>query len=383
MGSPIDTRVSLWRGRLPSPGTMERPWGWSDLLADDLRAGGAPEFAAFVVRHGGDEESDPEVRAAYATLIRVDAGGDLVIEDRIAVEMRVLSPLLRAERAVSTTLDTGSRASGRIVERGSNVVSRVIPGRGGRVVRSGGGLVARSLSWATHTVGDGLRAVVEAPDRLAAGRESAGAQMGNRGSRRAFFRSILDPYALSREGKAAALFLAGSSIGIALLALTLGVFFLAPANVLEWRAIILFFLLGIGSTILFPFFPELRLHAVANAMPAPHFPHEGAVIAIVVVTLGMTIGGWLVLFLGDAMHTTLRRSVREGSTLERWLDKAEDFARRRGFWAAFLPLAIPLGPDTPVFFLLATVKTPPAKYLAGAFLGLATRFTLYYLIVPG
>lgn len=369
--------VSIRRAPVPPPGLVPRPWAWEDVLdAPPPRL--SAEDSAFVVRHGFDEAPDAESRVGYATVLRVLPGGGVSVDDQILLEPRLLSPVLRAERMVTTRLERGGRAGARLVERGTSRVAQYVPGPGGRVVRSGGGIVARGLSWASGTIVEGMRSIAEAPDRIAAGRDSAGAHLGHRRTRRAFLRGLLDPYSLTREGKAAAIFLVGATLALVALAVTLGVFFFEPALVEEWRAMLLFFLLGIGSTLLFPFFPETRLEETA-AQIAPG-GHAGAVLAILTIAVAMTVGAWLVLFLGDAIHGTLRKGVKPGSRLARILDRTEAFAARRGFWTAFLVLSVPLGPDTPVFYVLASVRTPPRDYLLGTFLGLLVRFSLWHFV---
>lgn len=374
--------VSIRRAPMPRPGVRPRPWAWEDVLeAPPPRS--APDEAAFVVRHGFDDTPDAEARLGYATVVRVPSGGSVVVDEQVLVEPRLLSPVLRAERMVTTRLERGGRAGARFVESGSSRMARYVPGRGGRVVRSGGGILAGAMDWASSTLVEGLRSIAEAPDRIATGRESMGAHLGHRRSRRAFLRGLLDPYSLTAEGKAAAIFLVGASLALAALVVTLSVFFARPALVEEWRAMLLFFMLGIGSTLLFPFFPETRLNEVAAVLAPAGSPHLGGVLAILTITVAMTVGAWLVLFLGDAIHGTLRKGVRPGSRLARILGRAEGFAARRGFWAAFLVLSVPLGPDTPVFYVLASVRTPPRAFLLGTFLGLLVRFSLWYFVPIG
>lgn len=367
---PIRVRVSLRRVRLPPPGVLRREWAWEDVLGEERpRQEGRP---AFVVRHGLDDDPDPEARLAYATLVHVDgdALGEVDVEERVVAEARLLSGVLRAERVVSRRLERGSRAGVRLVESGSHAISRRVGGRSAKVIDRGGGLLASGVEGAGGFLRRSLRALAEAPDMLLAGAGSAEAHLHAPGERRAFLQGMLEPRRLSREGKAAGLVLAVLGIAALAILVTVAVVLVSPGAAAAWRALLLFFLLGIGSTTLFPFFPETRLDEVARVAGGPA--------AIGAVALGMTVGAWLVLFLGDEAHAALRRSVRPGSPLARLLDRAESFAARWGFWAIFLVLCIPLGPDTPVFYVAATVGTPARSYLAGALLGTLVRFSLWH-----
>ena len=364
----VRTRVSIRRERMPPPGVREKAWAWDDVLqAPPPSEARARQEGALVVRHGFDEDPDAEARLGYVTLVEA-SDGIVRVDERVVVEPRVLAPVLRAERVVSRQLERTSRASVRIVTSTTTFVGTRVGGRSGEVVQKGGGLVARGLSWVDQTVREGLRSVVEAPDRLFAGADSAGAHLRARRERGLFLRGLLDPHRLTREGKAAALVLAlGAVVALGIVA-SLGVVLFAPEWARAWRALLSYFGLGLGSTLLFPFFPELTFATVAE--------EAGVVPAILAVTLGMTVGGWLVLFLGEGIHGALRKSVTPGSPVERFLDRAEALATRHGFWLAFGVLAVPYGPDTPVFYVLASVRTPTAKYVAGTFLGVLTRFTL-------
>lgn len=351
---------------------------WDDVLdAPPPRVEREHHEGAFVLRHGYDEQADSDLRVGFATVLEA-RDADVAVEERVVVEPRVLAPMIRAERVVSRQLERTGAASVRIVHATTSVVSRHMPDRPRAVVERGGGFLAYALNWVTTTIRDGLRGIVEAPDRLYAGADSAGAHLRSRGERKVFLRGLVDPHRLTAEGKAAALVLAlGGLVAIGALISTF-IFLFQPEWTLQWRALMLFFLLGLGSTLVFPFFPELALFETIRTVADPANPAPGIALSIVTISLSMTIGGWLVLFLGDSINHALRKSVSAGSPVARFLDWAEGIARRRGFWVAFLVLAIPYGPDTPVFYILASVRTPTGKYLAGVLLGTLLRFTLVW-----
>lgn len=325
-----------------------------------------------MARHGLDELPDPDVRVGFATLVRAGAEG-VQVDDVVAVEPRALSRVLHAEQRVSRRLEQGSRAGARFVARGSRAIGGRMGGRPGAVVTRGGNLMARAVGWTMDALRGGLHALAQAPDLLLSGAAGAEAHMHARTERRAFLRGLLEPRALSREGKAAALALAVFGLVAGSLLVTAAVVLAAPGAATAWRALLLYFLLGIGSTTLFPFFPETRLDEVAAVAGGPA--------AVLSVSLGMSVGAWLVLFLGESAHGALRRGVRPGSGLARLLDRAEAFAQRHGFWSMFLILAIPMGPDTPVFYVAATVGTPTRKYLLASFLGTLARFSIVLVVV--
>lgn len=353
---------------MPPPGLRERAWAWDDVLdgppPSQVQGQAVGHLA---VRHGFDEDPDAEARIGFVTLVTT-SDASIELEERIVVEPRVLAHVIRAERVVSRGLQRTSEAGVRIVTTTTGFVGRTMGGRPGQVVERGGGLVVRGMRWVSSTIRDGLRSIVEAPDRLFAGADSAGAHLRARRERTTFLRGLADPHRLTTEGKAAALVLAlGALLALAIVG-TVGIVLAAPELAGAWRASLSYFMLGLGSTLLFPFFPELTFSAVAA--------QTGVTVAILSVTLGMTIGGWLVLFLGEAANGALRRSVSPGSPVARFLDWAEAIARRHGFWVALIVLAIPYGPDTPVFYILAGVRTPTAQYIAGTFLGILARFTI-------
>lgn len=372
----LRTTVSIRKEPLPPPGVRHRAWAWDDVLASPPPSESRrDEPGRIVLRHGFDEDPDADSRVGYATL--VDAReGEATVDERLVVEPRVLAPALKAERFVSRQLERGSDLGVRVVNRTTDAVSSRIPGRTGVAVRRGGGYVAQGLAWVSKTIRDGLRAVVEAPDRLYSGGASAGAHLRAKGERRLFLRGLLDPQRLTAEGKAAALVLAVGVLAALALTVTFVVALGWPAAAGVWRAGLSFFLLGLGSTLLFPFFPELAFSGVAA--------QTGPIAAILAVALGMSVGGWMVLFLGDAANNALRRSVSPDSQVARFLDRTESIAARHGFLLAVLILAIPYGPDTPVFYVLASVRTPTASYVAGTLLGTLARFTiLEYVILSG
>ena len=364
----LRTRVSIRRERMPPPGLRERSWAWDDVLeAPPPSQRDTEAIGQLAVRHGFDEDPDAETRIGFVTLV-MTRGADVDLEERIVIEPRVLAHVLRVERVVSRGLQRTSEAGVRIVTTTTGFVGRTVGGRPGQVVERGGGLVARGMRWVSATIRDGLRSIVEAPDRLFAGADSAGAHLRARRERMSFLRGLADPHRLTTEGKAAALVLAlGVLLGLAVVG-TVGIVLAAPELAGAWRASLSYFMLGLGSTLLFPFFPELTFSAVAA--------QTGVIVAILSVTLGMTVGGWLVLFLGEAANGALRRSVSPGSPIARFLDWAEAIARRHGFWVALIVLAIPYGPDTPVFYILAGVRTPTAQYIAGTFVGILARFSI-------
>lgn len=368
--------VSIRYGRLPRPGAEPRRWEWSDVLERPPPSkGGEPEAVSYTVRHGEDDggREDPHVRVAYGTTFRSyhDELGALhvVVDETVGVEPRVLSRVLAVETAVTRRLADRSRHARVAVRSGSHAVAVRVGGARGRAIETSAGITVGAIEWAGRTVRDTVHAVLEAPDRLWSGARSSGAHLSRRRERKELLRGLLDPQALSREGKAAALFLAGALLAATAIAATLGVALFSPGSMTSWRTALLFFALGVGSTVVFPFFPEFRLATVAGEI--------GPVAAVASVALGMTAGAWLVLFLGDAIHAEIRASVRPGSRMARALDQAELFAARHGFWAALLILAIPLGPDTPVFYVLATVRTPALPYLWGTLMGTTVRFALW------
>lgn len=372
----LRTTVSIRQERMPPPGVRERAWAWDDVLgASPPSLAREREAGQMVVRHGFDEDPDPESRVGFATLVEV-ADASLHVDERVVVEPRVLSGVMRAERMVSRQLTRGGAAGARIVEVTTEAVSSRVPGRGGAVVRRSGGLLARAVDWVATAIADGLRATVEAPDRLFSGADAAGAHLRARSERGAFLRGFLDPHKLTREGKAAALVLALGALLALAIAGTLAVVLVAPASAGAWRAALSYFALGLGSTLFFPFFPELTFASVAA--------QTGPVVAIAAIALGMTTGGWLVLFLGEGVNGALRASVAPDSPVARFLDAAEAVSRRYGFWVAAVVLAIPYGPDTPVFYVLASVRTPTGLYVAGTLVGTVARFALlHYLFLSG
>lgn len=363
--------VSVRRGRLPRPGPARRGWHWDDVLnrPPPSRDGGGG--GAYAVRHGLDaEDDDPELHVAHATVVTVRTSGDpdLLVEEVVAVEPRVLAQVLVAERHLSRTVAAGSRAGLQIVAARSEALSQRVGGRPGVAIQRSTSLTVGALRWTGRTLRETVHALVEAPDRFWVGARAADAHLKARHERKALLRGLVDPHSLSREGKVAALFLGLASLGALALAVTVGVALARPELAVAWRAILSYFALGVGSTLLFPFFPEFRFDDVAAVVGAPA--------AVAAIALGMTAGGWLVLFLGDEMHGALKRSVRPDSPFARLLDRAEALARRHGLWVAIAVLAVPYGPDTPVFYTLALVRTPPVQYLVGTLLGCAIRFTL-------
>ena len=364
--------VSLRASAVPPAGARPRAWAWDDVLdAPPPRRAHAPPAGRFVVRHGQDDDADPDVRLGYATVVEAREG-TVVVDERVGVERRVLSRALRAERAVGRGLERGAAVGARAVEGSTRAVGGVVGGRPGRVLATGGRGLAQGVAWAAGTVRDGLHALVAAPDRVRAGAGSAEGHLRARRERRALLRGLLDPYALTREGKAAALFLAGAGLAAVLVLVTLLVALLRPQAAETWTDVLGAFLLALASTLFLPTFPELRLRVLAADVGLPF--------AVLTLVAGMAVGAWFVLFLGDAIHRSLHRSLRPGSRVERLLARAEAFAKRRGFLAAAVALAIPLGPDTPVFYVLATVRTPPRAYLAGVVVGLTVRFVLWALV---
>lgn len=333
--------------------------------------------ASFIVRHGLDESGeDPHARVAFATRVRLETQvvGDAywLVDELVSVESRVFSPVLAVERAVTRRVAAGSRAGLRLVTRGSDALSHRVGGKGGVAIQRGTSITVATLEWLGATVRGAIHAVLQAPDRLWQGAATSGAHLSRRRERKELLLGLFNPHQLSREGKVAALFVAGSILAMLALVVTLSVFFARPDLAEEWRAVLLYFGMGLLGTLLLPLFPEFQLSTVAAEVGGPA--------AILTISLGMTAGAWLVLFLGDAIHGTIRSSITAGSLVDRAFSRAETFAQKRGFWAAFLILSIPLGPDTIVFYTLATLRTPPRWYLLGTLLGTLLRFSLWYYV---
>lgn len=375
--APIRVAITFSNAPLPRPGARVSRWEWEDVLGTGMpKRGTHSKDAEYATRHGFDErDADSMSRVGYATLIRTkrdDGRLDINVTELVTVEPRVLSQFLAAERAVHRRVQATARAGDAMIARGADAISRRVPGQGGKAVVKGASTLNRISAALVELAGDTSRALVEAPERLFVGASAADAHLSHRRERKALLRGMWNPYALTREGKTAALFVASITIVAALLVGTVTTSFIFPSLAPAWRAVATYFAIGIGSTVLFPFLPELRLSAVAEQVGAP--------LAIASVSLGMTIGAWLVLFLGSEVQGGLKRSMRPGSPVARAFEWAETFAGRHGFWAAFLVLSIPLGPDTPWFYTLALVQTPASKYLLGTLLGTLLRFSLFHYV---
>jgi hypothetical protein len=99
---------------------------------------------------------------------------------------------------------------------------------------------------------------------------------------------------------------------------------------------------------------------------------------------GKAVGAWIIFALGPVLRRAVGRLERDSRLTHRIMLRAERFARRFGYVALGLMLAIPFSPlDIIPVYLFSTLGLRLGPFLAAVFLGFALRILAVMLLVLG
>lgn len=340
-------RVSLWSGRAPLGGRVERPFAWRDLLHEPFPDPEAAGPVAYCVV--APEEAAGAVRVENAVLVTVTEEGGLHVEDRLFVAQRVLAGAIEAERAgVGAVVEEKKRRARRVARRAEHPVPQAL-----------------ARAWAA-TLG-GVRRVTRGattmPDRLAVRWDRSRRFLATPEGRAKLRQGLFDPHGLTAEEKAVTLFVGTAGLLAALVLVHVAVTLSVPALASDWRAVFFLFLYAYVTSlgVAFPIEPILFPAAMVIGKPA----------ALIVTVLAKVCAGWMVFFVGDSVNHQMRKKAETSERWAKFLDWSERFARRFGTGALIVFIATPGLPDAVALYVFGALHMRLPQFLLGIAIGSA------------
>ena len=320
-GPRTRSRVSLTRGDVPVLGFHPSAFLWRDVLGSEKPP--RPPLAYCVpappIVAGAD-------RVEQAVLVRVEAGGEVVLEHRLGVHERAFAGAIAAERA------------------------RVAPA-----------LVELRPRWLARGVRSVTRGAATLPDRARRAVRKASAFLATPAGRARLRRGLVDPRALTGEEKAVTLFLGTGTLVVAILLAHVLVTLARPELAPAWRAGVLLFAWGYAGSLGAPLPWEPALLAGALAL--------GAAVAVVVGLAAKLAAGYMVFFVGEAVNEKMEARAARAPRFARFLGWSERFASRFGLFAIALFIATPGLPDAIALYAFGALRMPSWKFFLGLALG--------------
>jgi membrane protein YqaA with SNARE-associated domain len=186
----------------------------------------------------------------------------------------------------------------------------------------------------------------QAPGRVKAGAEASGRELSSARGRRALLRGLFDERGLTQRRRIALLFLCCVFLGLAWIIMEiLTLIFWAELLSFKHETDLLLFY-GIGTRLFLPTPFEVLLLRSANVIGAPT--------AILVASIGATVGSWILFIVGTQANKGLKTWMNKRHWTKRSWGWLERNAERFGYVLMGLILSIPFAPDavTAVFTLL-------------------------------
>lgn len=187
----------------------------------------------------------------------------------------------------------------------------------------------------------------------------------DRANRERFRRALRRPEHMTPKMQRALLFLVLLSslwawlVGVTVLALT------APSLAGPWNLVFTCFASALSTTLLLPTPVEFIVVGAAAVLGAP--------LAVASAAAGKAVGAWIVFTLGHGLRQAVARVEAGSPATRRFMARAERFARRFGYAALGLLVAIPFSPDVLPITLFSTMGLRLKPFLAAVALGYALR----------
>ncbi len=211
----------------------------------------------------------------------------------------------------------------------------------------------------------------QAPGRMKAGAEASGRELSSAKGRRALLRGLFDERGLTQRRRIALLFLCCVFLGLAwaIMEILTLVFWAELLTFKHETDLLLFY--GIGTRLFLPTPFEVLLLRSAAVI--------GAATAILVASIGATVGSWILFIVGTQANKGLKTWMNKRGWTKRswaWLERNGE---RFGYALMGIILSIPFAPDavTAVFTLLGLQMR---WFLLTIFLATILRLALFLWI---
>ena len=186
----------------------------------------------------------------------------------------------------------------------------------------------------------------QAPARVKAGAAASGQELASAKGRRALMRGLFDERGLTQRRRIALLFLCCLFLGLAwaIMEILTLLFWSELLSFKHETDLLLFY--GIGTRLFLPTPFEVLLLRSANVIGAPT--------AILVASIGATVGSWILFIVGTQANKGLKTWMNKRHWTKRSWKWLEDNAERFGYVLMGVVLSIPFAPDaiTAIFTLL-------------------------------
>lgn len=349
-GSRIELRVSLHNEPAPTGGIVDPPFRWADVLHE--RPPGDAERGPPAWCEPGAELVTIEARVENALLVRV-IEGRVEVEDRLAITVRALAPVIETERALVGSRLEGAQAAA--YARASDA-DHVVPAATHRTLARMIGALRGVTRW-----------LASAPDRVANGARRAHAFLSTPEGRRRFRAGLFDPHDLTGEQKAVTLFMGVSAVLFLLATAHFIVTLAMPDLARPWRTMFFLFLYGFVTSVGLPLPIEPVLLPAALSV--------GAWFAIGTTLLAKVLAAWMVFFVGDALGDRLREKAARRPVWARALAASERFADRFGIIAVATFIALPGFPDVIALYVFGSLHMRLWQFLLGVGIGGAVLYS--------
>lgn len=189
-----------------------------------------------------------------------------------------------------------------------------------------------------------------------------------------FGQAILHPDRLTRRMQRSLLFLILLSSVWLWAVGTLALLVLAPALAVAWNLAFTLFFASLGTNLFLPIPIEPLALASTSTL--------GIALTIFASSAGKAVGAWIIFSLGRYLRRGVAKLEARSRVMRRVMGLAERFARRFGYVALGLMLAVPLSPfDIIPVYLFSTLRMRLGPFLAAVFLGFSLR--LFLVLVLG
>lgn len=370
-GRALKVRTRLTYGWSHPPGVEDPQLDWHDVLESERPKGRPSGTGAYVVPLR--TEIGRSYRRDFATRIVAHADGHLEVEELVSVRPRLMLRVLRRHNAKERK--SRVEALHRINKRATERILRAaeVGGVRGRMHRAIGRFERKHGHKVLTFPAALARWLVELPDHFYERVTVAARYVGHGMGRKELRRGIKEPRVLTVEGKSVLLlFLTTALVGAVMGAHTL-LTLAAPSLAGPWRTQLSLFTFSLLGTVALPIPVEL------SVVPFAHFGSPLAIavasLAVASVVAGRTVGAYLIFFVGEELNEKLDETGRKRPWLGKGMRAIEAFARRFGFAAVTLFMAIPFFPEL-VLYLFGSARMPMRTYIWGVVVGSTLRFAI-------
>ena len=207
-------------------------------------------------------------------------------------------------------------------------------------------IVAKAKAFSARIVRFFTTDLRQAPGKVKAGAEASGRELSSAKGRRALLRALFDERGLTQRRRIALLFLCCVFLGLAwvIMEILTLVFWAELLSFKHETDLLLFY--GIGTRLFLPTPFEVLLLRSSQVIGAPT--------AILVASIGATVGSWILFIVGAQANKGLKTWMRKRDWTRRSWGWLEANAERFGYVLMGLILSIPFAPDavTAVFTVL-------------------------------